>query len=530
MSELDPTLPPLLVPQGDDTSKPVLDHLSGVSRGRREPVSATTVHIGTSTAATIHFPADREPAVAARHATLTQQGRSYLLKAEPGQRVEVNGQIVEAHLLVPGDKIRLGEGGPVLRFRLYKAGRKPYKSIREALVDCADRAREESATPWGRMVHFLRAMPRELSSQTSTWSRGGVMLLMALLLVTTGVLLFRTAQLEGQLARQADAVHTIAGLLEQAEENDLSIEALREIRATLESRVEALEDRGEAGQRVVMAAARSVVFLQGSYGFIEPVSGRPLRIVLGPDGRPAADARGNLTVSVVATGPIFESLYTGTAFVATQDGLLLTNKHVAVPWAFDESAKALVRRGFTATMNRLIGYLPDVKAPFDVELVLASETADVAVLSCGVVTELVSPLPLHQAPAQPGEEVFVLGYPTGMRALLARADESFVDSLMQREGLDFWTMARILSETGHIGPLATRGIVGQVTPARVVYDAETTSGGSGGPVIGLDGSVRAVNAAILVDFGGSNLGVPAAEARLVLDQAMAARSAANPGH
>ena len=182
-----------------------------------------------------------------------------------------------------------------------------------------------------------------------------------------------------------------------------------------------------------------------------------------------------------------------------------------------------MRQGFTPAMHRLIGYLPEVKAPFDAELVLASQTADVAVLSCSGVTEHVSPLPLHDAPAQPGEEV--MGYPTGMRALLARTDEAFVDSLMQREGLDFWTMARHLAEAGHIAPLATRGIVGQVTPARVVYDAETTSGGSGGPVIGLDGSVRAVNAAILVDFGGSNLGVPAAEAQLILDQAIARRSA-----
>ena len=518
-------MPPPLAPQSDDTSTLVLDCLSGVSRGRRELLSATTVRIGTSTNAAIHFPADEEPAVAGEHATLTQQGPSYLLRAVPGQRVEVNGEAVEARLLVPGDRIRVGEGGPVLRFRLYKPGRNPYKSISEALVDCVDYARQQSVTPWGRVVRFLRAMPRELFSQTSPWSRGSVLLLLALLLVTTGVLLFRTTQLEGQLARQVEEVHSIAGLLEQAEENDLSIEALREIRARLESRVEALEARGEAGRRVVMAAARSVVFLQGSYGFIEPVSHRPLRIVLGPDGRPATDARGNITVSVVGTGPVLERLYTGSAFVATEDGLLLTNKHVAVPWAFDESAKALVRQGYSPVMHQLIGYLPEVKAPFDAELVLASQTADVAVLSCSGVTEHVSPLPLRDAPAQPGEEVIVLGYPTGMRALLARTDEAFVDSLMQREGLDFWTMARHLSEAGHIAPLATRGIVGQVTPARVVYDAETTSGGSGGPVIGLDGFVRAVNAAILVDFGGSNLGVPAAEAQLILDQAIARRSA-----
>lgn len=59
------------------------------------------------------------------------------------------------------------------------------------------------------------------------------------------------------------------------------------------------------------------------------------------------------------------------------------------------------------------------------------------------------------------------------------------------------------------------GIV--VTVDKVVYDFETTSGG---PVPVLNG---AVNAAILVDFDGSNLGVPAAEARQFLDETLARR-------
>ena len=134
-------------------------------------------------------------------------------------------------------------------------------------------------------------------------------------------------------------------------------------------------------------------------------------------------------------------------------------------------------------------------------------------------------MPLSETPAQPGEAVFVLGYPTGIRALLARTNEAFVDSLMRSGTPDFWTMARRLSEAGHIGPLATRGIVGQATTDKVVYDAETTSGGSGGPVLGLNGEVKAINSAILIDFDGSNLGVPVAEARRLLDEALARRAA-----
>ena len=371
-------------------------------------------------------------------------------------------------------------------------------------------------------------MPRELLTQTSPWSRGAILLLLLLLLTTTSLLLFRTSRLETQLARQAEDVHIMTGLLEQSEESALSLDSLRAVRIELEAqlsgavkRVAALEARSDAGQRVIAAAAKSVVFLQGSYGFIDPEDGRPLRWVLGPNGRTMTDPRGNPMLSVSGAGPVLERLFTGTAFVATEDGLLLTNAHVAVPWAFDAPAKAQVEHGLTPVMRRQIGYLPDSEEPFDVELVLASEDADVAVLRCGGPTVLVPPLALAGAPARPGEEVFVLGYPTGIRALLARTSEEFVDSLISDSPPDFWMVARLLSEAGHVAPLATRGIVGQATLDRVVYDAETTHGGSGGPVLGLNGEVQAVNTAILTDFGGSNLGIPAAEARRLLDQAIA---------
>jgi len=41
----------------------------------------------------------------------------------------------------------------------------------------------------------------------------------------------------------------------------------------------------------------------------------------------------------------------------------------------------------------------------------------------------------------------------------------------------------------------------------------------------LNGEVKAVNAAILIDFDGSNLGVPVIEARRLLDKAIAQRDA-----
>ena len=122
------------------------------------------------------------------------------------------------------------------------------------------------------------------------------------------------------------------------------------------------------------------------------------------------------------------------------------------------------------------------------------------------------------APAA-GDEVIVMGYPTGLRAMLAQSGEAFIEELQRTKDTGFWSVAARLAMKGYIAPLASRGIVGQATAATIVYDAETTHGGSGGPVLDANGSVVAVNTAILPEFGGSNLGVPAAKVRALLEEA-----------
>jgi len=44
-------------------------------------------------------------------------------------------------------------------------------------------------------------------------------------------------------------------------------------------------------------------------------------------------------------------------------------------------------------------------------------------------------------------------------------------------------------------------------------DAQTTSGGSGGPVFNRKGKVIGINYAVVRDFGGSNFGIPASSAQ-----------------
>jgi S1-C subfamily serine protease len=512
-----------------------LVHLSGPLRGTTQRLTDLVIRIGTAADAEVHFPTDRAPNVGEHHATLTRQERTYVIRSLDDHEVRVNGGPVERRVLECEDVIELGARGPILRFRCGARSQARHKSMREALADCVDCARATGDSRVGAIWAFLRTFPHELMTQTTPRTRGVVVAMLFVMAVGFGAIFLYGLGLERRLARESARVYDIAALLEGGEEALPTRQELGRIRADLEGqvssaveRVEALEARSSAAERVIETAARSVVFLQGSYGFLQPPDQRPLRVMLGPGGQPLTDARGNPLASPDADGPRLERQFTGTGFVITEGGFLLTNRHIVVPWDFDPTARRLVEAGLTPVMYRLIGYVPDTEEPFELETVGASESADVAVLRADGLPAQVIPLVLSEAPPQPGAEVLVLGYPTGIRALLARTDPAFVDELMQTPGIDFWEVARRLSQAGHIAPLATRGIVGQVTSTHVVYDAETTRGGSGGPVLGLDDRVIAVNAAVLNEFGGSNLGVPAAEAFALLE-ALSTRGEAAEG-
>ena len=504
---------------------PVIVHLSGARRGTTQRLRGDTLRIGTGPEVEIHVA--HEPAVASRHATLVRREDTYQLETEPDKPVWVNGQPAEHRALASGDVLEVGRDGPILRFRLYPPGSPAYKTPAEAFSDCVACARHSGQNRVGRAAVLLAGTPKELATQTSLWFRALMVLGMVALVVIVALLARSYARLEDRVEQEEMRVAGINELLEQTEQviSPADLDNVRVELGTALERVEALEARTDAPVRIVAAASRAVVFLQGSYGFIEPQSQRPLRFAgIGPDGLPLRGSDGAPVVGLGGDGPILEAMFTGTAFVATEDGLLLTNRHVALPWAYDDAARMVSSQGFIPIMRKFIGFLPGLAEPFDVRLVIASDDADLAILSCTQVTDRVAPLEMGRPAPVAGDEIIVLGYPTGIRALLARADAKFVDELAASSQMDFWTVARRLAAAGHIAPLASRGIVAQVTSGIVVYDAETTRGGSGGPVLDFDGRVVAVTSAIVPEFGGSNLGVPSTRVLPLLGAALLKRA------
>jgi S1-C subfamily serine protease len=511
---------------------PVIVHLSGAHRGTTQRLSGHRLLMGVFPDAEIPIAIADLPPWGERAtedgevARLERKDDSYELVGTSELGIWVNGEPVQRRVLVSGDLIEVGSGGAVLRYRLYAPGSRAFKSFREVFSDCLDSVRYGARSTGDRLAMLTAAPAWELATQTHPLLRAGLALLVVVLLGGTGWLWYSNLRLQESLAVERARVEGLARLLEQAEEHSFSARDLASSQAELQdrvaethSRLQAVEDRLQARERVIKTAARSVVFLQGAYGFSEPETGRPLRLAeRRPGGPPVASPTGEPVVTFDGSGPVVEIFYTGTGFVASPEGHILTNRHVAEPWKYDETARAITAQGLVPGMQRFLGYLPGEAEPFPVELVRASELADVALLSCGAPTEAIHPLVLADSPPVAGDEVIVLGYPTGMQALIVRAEAAFVEQLLAEGIQDFWELGRRLAAGGHIEPLATVGVVGQVTTSSIVYDAETTHGGSGGPVLGLDGEVVAVNVAIVPEFAGSNLGVPAAAARRLLEE------------
>jgi S1-C subfamily serine protease len=319
--------------------------------------------------------------------------------------------------------------------------------------------------------------------------------------------------LAAQLAELSSATDWVrkqqAEFISRNELNDLSLlisSGLSEAR----QRVTALELKSGAAQRVVTEASRAIVFLQGAWVYQERETGRKMRYVISEAGGPILTLDGRPVMSFEGEGPVASNQFSGTAFVISSSGSLMTNRHVALPWGEDPALEVMQGNDIEPVLEKFIGYLPGIKEPFDVVQEKLSSDADLAILRCSGVTDDIPHIVISSQQPSPGDEVFVLGYPTGLRALVARSSQQFIDRITE-EGLDFWSIARALAEKNLIHPLASRGIVGQVSIDAIAYDADTTKGGSGGPVLTSAGELVAVNAAILPEYGGSNLGVPLAQ-------------------
>jgi S1-C subfamily serine protease len=333
---------------------------------------------------------------------------------------------------------------------------------------------------------------------------------MTALVISVVVLAVQNIRLQKHMFSEAIRIDGIAEALKKTGAEAIRREDLADLRKVVEGRLESLEARTGELARIFAAIEGSIAFVQGTYGFIDPASGKPLRYTESPEGV--------YLFSAEEDGELVELTFTGTAFLVSPEGLLMTNKHVAEPWLGDERSEVPTELGLKPEHRRMRVLFPGSTEAFEVRPVLTSDEADLALLmKAGERILDVGALRFQMESPRPGDEVLVVGYPLGIAGMLVRTSSGFMDQARQ-EGVDAWQLVDLLAEGGYIRPLASRGIVSQISDQYVVYDAETATGGSGGPVLDASGSVVAINAAIVSGFGGSNLGVLSMYARRLMQR------------
>lgn len=217
--------------------------------------------------------------------------------------------------------------------------------------------------------------------------------------------------------------------------------------------------------------------------------------------------------------PVQRTRISGTGFVVAE-GLIATNRHVAEPWYGDPDSDTLIDKGATARLEKMVAYFPGSEAPLTLTPAALSLDGDLAVMHISNAGSLnLRPLPLAIMKPNAGELVAVVGYPMGVLGMMAKAPTPVYARLAYRH--DDQGTATELAALSLIRPSATCGHLGDVVGDKLIYDAPTAHGASGGPVFNSQGEVIGVNAAYIDGFSGGTLGVSSQALKPLIREAQA---------
>ncbi len=220
--------------------------------------------------------------------------------------------------------------------------------------------------------------------------------------------------------------------------------------------------------------------------------------------------------------PVVRARVSGTGFLVG-NGLVATNRHVAEPWYGDAEAQKLIDQGASGSLESLIIFFPGSPTPVTLSPASVSKTSDLAVVRAedSILVRGLSVLPLAKSPGAPGQLVTVIGYPMGIAGMVAKSPTGIYERLAYRHN-DI-SAASELAALSLIRPSTTCGHLGDLVGDKLIYDAPTAHGGSGGPVFNTKGEVIGVNSAYMDGFAGGTLGVSVDSLRPLLQEAQKQR-------
>ena len=295
--------------------------------------------------------------------------------------------------------------------------------------------------------------------------------------------------------------------------------ALQDQLSAVQDRLQRLETEGKVAQTIIESYESSVCLIHVVVGFRDHTTGLKLHYVgVTSAGEPVTDEHNNPLLSVTGAGPEVHLDVFGTGFLVSDKGQILTNHHVAEPWWNNDDLKEMADQGVEPMVVEMTAYFPGSVGGVPVSTEKISSDADVALLKGSIQTVKIKEIAFAEGhrSAVSGGPVVLLGYPTGLDAILARTGEETLRSIATATKGDPKQVMEELARRHLIRPVVTQGHIGDVLPDKIIYDAQTTSGGSGGPLFNSEGKVIGINFAMLRNFGGSNFAIPIAYGKSLL--------------